>query len=650
MRLIFGITSALVLVLAQYKVVVAAANNVNDVIKIPITPLLRAKSPSTVGRWEHTLRKYGLSTDFGPTSARKGPQGRQRGRVVGGEIAGKGGENEDRVARVPLVDFDFDREYYGTVLVGEPPQSFKIDFDTGSSRFILSSKGCLECSGTTRYDPALSTTFHLNSDDITSPSNTPTNSSTTLAGTGAGTTANPYSHSSKQSSSDSNAWHITYGDMSHAEGFLGRDHVTLGVSEVDAQGQGQNGEGRRGGLTVQHQELALVTSESANFDDAIDGIMGLAFGALSSPSPNNHSGARTTTPPKLQTQTVFENMMSQGLVDKGLFSFYLGKTSHGGGGEVLFGGWDPSRIVEGHELVFTNVTRPKYWQINVENVFVSDKRVEYTAVKTVTYLTPKTLPLPPSSANNNNQVEKRSNIAGIVDTGTTLVIAPFRLANAIHASIPRARISGQSWAVPCDLGKTHAMAKVELQIEGVRFSIPFDDLVREPVERPIGPTTTDSSNSLSTPSDNNSPSDRKSDEEEKDDIGTGDAGVKKPSSSTSGSRYCFSGIQPSGANFMIIGDVFIKNNYVVFDQENQRVGIAPLKLADPLPLSSGSKVAFSIVANDADSDKKAEKMKDRKKKKSKEEDDDKKEKRGVRMRMGWEVVSPSGEGVFETED
>ncbi|KAF9133200.1 hypothetical protein BGW39_010311 [Mortierella sp. 14UC] len=87
-------------------------------------------------------------------------------------------------------------------------------------------------------------------------------------------------------------------------------------------------------------------------------------------------------------------MMSQGLVDKGLFSFYLGKTSRGGGGEVLFGGWDPSRIVEGHELVFTNVTRPKYWQINVENVFVSDKRVDYTAVKTVTYLTPKTAPPP----------------------------------------------------------------------------------------------------------------------------------------------------------------------------------------------------------------------------------------------------------------
>jgi len=35
---------------------------------------------------------------------------------------------------------------------------------------------------------------------------------------------------------------------------------------------------------------------------------------------------------------------------------------------------------------------------------------------------------------------------------------------------------------------------------------------------------------------------------------------------------CFSDIQPSSACFMIIGDVFIKNNYVVFDQEHKRIG------------------------------------------------------------------------------
>ncbi|KAG0281773.1 hypothetical protein BGZ96_001021, partial [Linnemannia gamsii] len=514
--------------------------------------------PSTVGRWEHTLRKYGLSTDFGPNQ-RGGPQGRQRGRVVGDND-----DNEDdvkKVARVPLVDFDFDREYYGTVSVGEPPQSFKIDFDTGSSRFILSSKGCTECSGTTRYDSSLSKTFLLNSED------TPSLSSTTNA-TAKTTSRYP---SLKPSPPDPNAWHITYGDMSHAEGFLGRDHVTLGNS-----GEGEGGSKKGGGgLTVQHQELALVTSESANFDDAVDGIMGLAFGTLASSSlPSNiRSGATTTTtPPKAPTKTVFENMMSQGLVNRGVFSFYLGKSSLGGGGEVLFGGWDSSRIADGQELVFTNVTRPKYWQINVENVFVAKQRVDYTPVKTVTYLTPKTPPPPPPPSSTSS--EKRSNIAGIVDTGTTLMIVPFRLANAIHALIPNARVVGQSWAVPCDLGlMAHgSSSKVELQIEGKRFAIPFEDMVREPVERPSGLAN-------ESPASSDSITHKVDDDEEEEST---EEGGKK------GSGLCFSGVQPSGANFIIIGDVFIKNNYVVFDQEHQRVGIAPLKLAEPLPTSSSS--------------------------------------------------------------
>ncbi|KAF9149401.1 hypothetical protein BG015_008808 [Linnemannia schmuckeri] len=193
-------------------------------------------------------------------------------------------------------------------------------------------------------------------------------------------------YSSLKPPHDPNAWHITYGDMSHAEGFLGRDHVTLGATSIESttEGDGDGKKGGRGGLTVQYQELALVTSESANFDEAIDGIMGLAFGVLSSSSSSGGG-----TPKAVPTKTVFENMMAQGLVDRGMFSFYLGKSSRGGGGEVLFGGWDPARIKDGEELVFTNVTKPKYWQINVENVFVANRRVVYTPVKTVTYLTPK---------------------------------------------------------------------------------------------------------------------------------------------------------------------------------------------------------------------------------------------------------------------
>jgi hypothetical protein len=75
--------------------------------RIPITALTHTKRPSTVGRWEHTLRKYGLSTAFGPKQ-RGGAKGRQRGRVV--EDGNDNDDDRTKVAKVPLVDYDFDRE------------------------------------------------------------------------------------------------------------------------------------------------------------------------------------------------------------------------------------------------------------------------------------------------------------------------------------------------------------------------------------------------------------------------------------------------------------------------------------------------------------------------------------------------------------
>lgn len=44
-----------------------------------------------------------------------------------------------------------------------------------------------------------------------------------------------------------------------------------------------------------------------------------------------------------------------------------------------------------------------------------------------------------------------------------------------------------------------------------------------------------------------------------------------------GFGLCFSAVQTSSADYLILGDVFLKNNYVVFDQAEKRVGFAPLK-------------------------------------------------------------------------
>jgi hypothetical protein len=242
--------------------------------------------------------------------------------------------------------------------------------------------------------------------------------------------------------------------------------------------------------------------------------------------------------------------MAQKLIDRGIFSFYLGKTSLNGGGEVIFGGLDMNRVADGHNITYTPVTRPKYWQINIDSILVNDQ------------------PIQPSGSKASSKSTFR-NVAGIMDTGTTLVIVPLQISYGIHRVIHGARQYGQTWTVPCDLGHQFPDGKVQLEISGKRFKIPFEDLVREP---------------------------------------------------TGEQELCYSGIQPSSSNFLIIGDVFIKNNYVVFDQENKRVGIAPLKLETKVQSSPAKEDQGAALAA-GDSDK-----------------DNKKLEKPFLMTMGWEIT------------
>ncbi|KAG0200912.1 hypothetical protein BGX28_006159 [Mortierella sp. GBA30] len=116
---------------------------------------------------------------------------------------------------------------------------------------------------------------------------------------------------------------------------------------------------------------------------------------------------------------------------------------------------------------------------------------------------------------------------GIIDTGTTLVIVSAAAAQAIHSKINGAKNDPQNgWIVPCAL-KTNKAGSVGFNMGGKTFNVPMADLAFE-------------------------------------DLGDG-------------SGNCFSGIQGTQNNLWVLGDIFIKNNYCVFDQGTARIGIAPLK-------------------------------------------------------------------------
>ncbi|KAF9090158.1 hypothetical protein BGX27_002326 [Mortierella sp. AM989] len=370
----------------------------HKILRIPISKGKVSTHKNTLGRWAHSLRKFGLKLKEGDLSSLS------------------------LHSSLPLTDVGNDKEYYGIVKIGNPPQSFKMQFDTGSSRFVLSASDCVECSGDSHYDRAASSTFRKGNEE---------------------------------------PWDIHYGDGSFASGVIAQDDVTLG------------------GITVRAQSLNLVKNESENFDDVIDGVMGLSFGQLSN------------------STTVFENMMAQHKVDRGIFSFYLGKRSLGGGGEVVFGGLDSSRVLPGYGITYTNVIQAMHWKVGFRNVIVNGYPMVDVALKQV--------------------------LPAVIDTGSTLLVIPERLTNWIHRQIEGARSFRGVWTVPCDMTE----GQMEFDIEGKIFKVPAVDLVREATNLP---------------------------------------GV------------CFSSVQSSPGSYMIIGDVFLKNNYVVFDQTNKRVGFAPANL------------------------------------------------------------------------
>ncbi|KFW03576.1 Cathepsin E, partial [Eurypyga helias] len=237
------------------------------------------------------------------------------------------------------------------------------------------------------------------------------------------------------------------------------------------------------GLTISNQQFAESVSEpgKAFLDAEFDGILGLAYPSLS---------VDGVTP-------VFDNMMAQNLVELPMFSVYMSTNPESSlGGEVLFGGFDPSRFTG--TLNWVPVTRQGYWQIQLDNIQLGG---------TVTFC--------------------KNSCQAIVDTGTSLITGPTKDIKELQNYIGAMPVDGE-YAVECS--NLNVMPEVTFTINGLPYTLSAQDYT------------------LMEYSDN--------------------------------MAFCTSGFQgmdipPPDGPLWILGDVFIRQFYSVFDRGNNRVGLAP---------------------------------------------------------------------------
>ncbi|XP_023692670.2 pepsin A-like [Paramormyrops kingsleyae] len=225
------------------------------------------------------------------------------------------------------------------------------------------------------------------------------------------------------------------------------------------------------GIADKNQIFGLSKTEADFMQNMVaDGILGLAYPSIA---------ASDATP-------VFDNMMSQGLLDQDLFSFYLTGNSQQGS-VLILGGYETTYYTG--SVVWIPLSSTTYWQITMESVTI-----------------------------NGNTVACNGGCQAIVDTGTSLIAGPSADIANINQLVG-ATVNNGDAVVDCN--NIQSMPVLNFNINGYSFTLPPSAYVRQ-------------------------------------------------------SQYygCRTGFSGGDSNLWILGDVFIREYYSIFDRTNNMVGLA----------------------------------------------------------------------------
>jgi len=190
------------------------------------------------------------------------------------------------------------------------------------------------------------------------------------------------------------------------------------------------------GLQLKAHTFGVTLTETTDFsDDSVpfDGLMGLAKSSLS----------------EQKTPTPVESLASQGLIADAITSYKISRAADNlNDGEITFGALDTTKFDPATLTTVPNVNTQGFWEAALDSVSVD------------------------------GQDAGLQGRTAIMDTGTTLIVAPIPDATAVHNLITGSTSNGQGqFTVPCNFNQT-----VALTVGGTSFAIDVRDIAIQPVD------------------------------------------------------------------------------------------------------------------------------------------------------------------------
>ncbi|KAI8643858.1 aspartic peptidase domain-containing protein [Parasitella parasitica] len=220
-------------------------------------------------------------------------------------------DNNPAATTVELNAVMIDVEYIGRVYIGNPPQEFHLNFDTGSAEIWVPALDCRRCGGTRRYGSNFSKTNHTKTID-----------------------------------QDSSTWQVRYGDGSSVSGIIGHDRIMIG-----------------NGISLEDYPFGIAKEQAHGFavDPFLDGIFGLAFPAISAID-------------NMTSTTFVQDLHAQGKIKEPIVSFWLGRSAADDGqGEVMFGGVNTNHFAG--DIAYIPVEQKSLWKVPITGVSINGYQI-----------------------------------------------------------------------------------------------------------------------------------------------------------------------------------------------------------------------------------------------------------------------------------